>query len=286
MTHVIDHALIRLLAVLPKSALSRAVGAATRATAPALAHRMAVRAFAQGFGVNVDEAEWPLDEYATFGEFFTRRLRSGARPVAAGERVVASPVDARVAAVGFAEAGKLVQAKGCEYSLAALLNDPLDGRTFEGGAYVTLYLSPRDYHRVHAPLEGEIEGYSYVPGDLFPVNAIGVRCVPGLFCTNERLVTFLKTAAGRVAVVKVGALCVGRIRAAYDDVVTNTGRGGTRCRYDRPVQVKKGEEIGVFELGSTVILLFEKAKAALAPWLAEGVKVRMGEAIGRMEGQP
>jgi phosphatidylserine decarboxylase len=202
--------------------------------------------------------------------------------VAGGERIVVSPVDARVAGSGVAEEGRLLQAKGIDYSLSALLNDPIDGRAFEGGAWLTLYLAPKDYHRIHAPLDAEIEGYSYIPGTLWPVNAAGTRLVKGLFCANERLVTFLRTAAGRVAVVKVGAMCVGRIRACYDDVVTNAGRGASRRRYERTVPVKKGEELAVFELGSTVILLFEPGRVALEPSLVEGARVRMGQAIAQV----
>jgi phosphatidylserine decarboxylase len=194
---------------------------------------------------------------------------------------VVSPVDARVASAGCSLEGRLVQAKGRDYTLAALLNDPVDGRRFEGGCYATLYLSPRDYHRIHSPLDGEIEGYSYIPGVLFPVNAPAVRSVPNLFCVNERLVTFLATRLGKIAVVKVGATCVGRIRAAYDDVVTNSGRKAERRRYDRPIPIAKGAELGVFEMGSTVILLFEKGAVDLSSSLVEGARVRVGEEIAR-----
>ncbi len=276
-----DKAILTLLKLLPKAALSRAVGAATRAPVPAPLHQAAARAFAKSYGIDVNEAELPLTGYPTFGDFFTRKLKPGLRPIAEGDQVVVSPVDARVAAFGQSAEGRLVQAKGRDYTLAALLDDPIDGRAFEGGAYVTLYLAPRDYHRIHAPLDGEIQGYSYIPGVLFPVNAPSVRTVPNLFCVNERLVTFLATKLGRVAVIKVGATCVGKIRAAYDDVVTNSGRQAERRAYPISIPVKKGAELGVFEMGSTVILLFEKGKVTLSSALAEGHKVRMGEAIAQ-----
>ena len=279
---MLDRAFISVLSLTPKSTLSRLLGELTRAQGSPLLHQLALRAFVRAYGVDLSEAELPLSEYATFAEFFTRRLRPGVRPVAGGEQIVVSPVDGRVAAFGVAEAGTLLQAKGCGYPLSSLLNDPIDGRQFAGGAYLTLYLAPNDYHRIHAPLGGEIEGYSYIPGRLFPVNAAAVRWVPQLFCTNERLVSYLKTAAGRVAVVKVGALNVGRIRAAYDDIVTNARRGAARRRYEKPVPVKKGEELGVFELGSTVILLFEPGKVTLEGSLREGEKVRMGQPIARV----
>ncbi|HEY3449851.1 MAG TPA: archaetidylserine decarboxylase [Myxococcales bacterium] len=279
---MLERPLLKALSLLPRSAISRVVGDAARAPAPPRAHQAAMRAFVAAFGVHADEAELPVSEYATFEEFFTRRLKAGARPIAPGEQVVVSPVDARVASAGTARGGTLVQAKGRDYTLASLLSDPADGRAFEGGEYLTLYLSPRDYHRIHAPLSGSVEGYSYVPGELWPVNQLGVRFVPELFCTNERLVTYLATAAGRVAVVKVGAMCVGRIRASYDDVVTHSGRGASRRRYERTVPIKKGEELGVFELGSTVILLFQPGKVTIDPSVVEGGKVRVGQPIARI----
>lgn len=271
-------AILAALDLLPKAALSRAVGRLTALPAPSAVHRAAMRVFAKAFSVEVGEAEHPFGGYRTFEEFFTRRLRPGARTIAPGERVVISPVDAVVAEAGESAGGRLVQCKGRDYSLAALLDDAAVARTFEGGAYATLYLAPRDYHRIHAPLSGAIEGYRYIPGQLFPVNGMAVKSVPNLFCVNERLITFLSTPAGKVAVVKVGATCVGRIRAAYDDVLTNAGRGPKRWHYAQPIPIEKGAELGVFEMGSTVILLFEPERARLQSGLL-GARVRMGQAI-------
>ncbi len=271
-------AVLAALQLLPKAALSRAVGRLTVLPAPASAHQTAMRLFAKVFSVDVAEAERTFGGYRTFEEFFTRRLRAGARQVAPGERVVASPVDGVVAAAGESRGGQLVQCKGREYSLAALLDDGAAAKAFEGGAYATLYLSPRDYHRIHAPLSGAIDGYQYIPGRLFPVNGVAVKAVPNLFCVNERLVTFLSTPVGQVAVVKVGATCVGRIRAAYDDVVTNAGLGPKRWRYAQPIPIEKGAELGVFEMGSTVILLFQPGRVRLSSGL-EGARVRMGQII-------
>lgn len=273
-----QRAVLTALELLPKAALSRAVGRLTVLPVPSAVHRTAMRLFAKGFSVDVGEAEHSFDGYRNFREFFTRRLRAGARTVAPGERVVASPVDAVVAAAGESEGGRLVQCKGRDYSLAALLDDAQLARAFEGGAYATLYLAPRDYHRIHAPLAGAIDGYRYIPGRLFPVNGVAVKSVPNLFCVNERLITFLSTPVGQVAVVKVGATCVGRIRAAYDDVVTNAGLGPKRWRYAQPIPIEKGAELGVFEMGSTVILLFEPKRVRLSSGLP-GARVRMGQAI-------
>ncbi len=271
------------LTLLPKSLLSRAVGTAARLPIPAKVHQQAARAFARFFDIDVDEAALAPAECATFAEFFARPLKAGARPIAEGDDVVVSPVDARVAALGVAAGGRLIQAKGRDYSLCALLDDPVQAQRFMGGSYLTLYLAPRDYHRIHAPLAGAIEACSLIPGELFPVNGPSVRAIPNLFCVNERLITYLATAAGEVAVVKVGATCVGTIRATYCDLVARAA-GAARCAqaFAPPLAVEKGAELGAFEMGSTVILLFEPGRVAFEPAVVEGAKVRMGQAIGRI----
>src|SRR6478752_2476622 len=213
-----------LLSLLPKNALSRAVGSLCRIPAPQPIVQTAMRLFIKKFGVDMSEAEFPLEHYQTFTEFFTRRLKPGARPITPGETLPISPVDGTVGMCGRIEDGTLVQAKGRTYTLPELLGGPtaaLDARDFEGGTFVTIYLAPYNYHRIHAPLGGRITGYTNVPGNLWPVNAVGVENVDKLFCINERLTTFLDTPRGPCAVVKVGATNVGRIRALYADVVTN-----------------------------------------------------------------
>ncbi|MFO7155228.1 MAG: archaetidylserine decarboxylase [Pseudomonadota bacterium] len=277
---MVDPAFIAILRLLPKNAISRLVGRITRLEGGKTAHQLAIRAFCERYGVAVEEAEMPISEYPTFASFFTRRLRPGARPIASGENVPVSPVDGAVSHAGIAGQGRLVQAKGKEYTLEKLLADPLQAARFSGGAYVTIYLSPRDYHRIHAPLGGKITGYAHVPGTLWPVNRPAVENVPELFARNERLITYLDTPLGRVAVVAVGATCVGRIRALYDDLVTNEKRTGQSHRYETPIPVAKGDEIAVFEMGSTVILLFEPGRIQLDPRLVPGAPVRMGERIG------
>jgi phosphatidylserine decarboxylase len=277
-----DRLLVSALRLLPKNALSRAIGAATRWRAPAALRLAAMRAFARRYGVELDESP-ALERYRTFGEFFARPLRPGLRPIAPGERVVVSPVDGVVSEAGIAAGGRLVQAKGLDYGLAALVADEDLARRLEGGAYATLYLSPRDYHRIHFPLGGRVLGWRYVPGTLWPVNPASVRTVPGLFTVNERLVTVLDTPAGRCAVVAVGATVVGRVRAYYDPTVPPTNlRGGVLQRrdYESPLPVEKGGELGAFEMGSTVILVFEAGKVHLEPRVAPGARVRVGEPLG------
>jgi phosphatidylserine decarboxylase len=277
-----DQALLAALRLVPKSALSRVVGGLTRARAPRAVRLAAMRAFAARYGIDLSECG-ELETFQTFGEFFARPLRAGRRPIAPGEDVVVSPVDAAVSQAGRAEAGRLVQAKGIDYTLEALLADPAVAARFRGGAFATLYLAPRDYHRIHFPLGGRITGYRYVPGQLWPVNPASVRSVRGLFTVNERLATLVETPLGLCGVVAVGATIVGRIRAYYDPSipVSNLPRARPVSRdYASPLPVEKGQELGAFEMGSTVILLFEPGRVALLDALAEGARVRVGEAIG------
>jgi phosphatidylserine decarboxylase len=242
-----------------------------------------MRAFAARYGIDLSECG-ELDTFRTFGEFFARPLRdAGLRPVAAGDDVVVSPVDGVVSECGLAGGGKLLQAKGIDYALADLLADEALAARFTGGAWATVYLSPRDYHRIHFPLGGAVTGYRYVPGVLWPVNPAAVRGVPGLFTANERLVTVLDTPVGACAVVAVGATIVGRVRAYYDPTipVTNLPRARPiRRDYPAPIPIEKGQELGAFEMGSTVILAFEPGKVALDARLAPGARVRVGERVG------
>src|SRR3954471_21738998 len=169
-----------LLRLLPKNTLSRAVGAACRANAPRPVVRAVIRAFARKYGVDVSEAERPIEEYPTFTEFFTRRLKPGARPIAPGELLPVSPVDGTVGELGEVVEGRAYHAKGKHYTLAELIGGPNagdDARQFAGGTFLTIYLAPYNYHRIHTPLGGDITGYVNMPGQLWPVNAIGVRNV-------------------------------------------------------------------------------------------------------------
>src|SRR5438552_11830412 len=271
------------LKLLPRNTLSRAVGAACRIPAPRPVMRAVIRTFARKYGVDIAEAERAIEEYPTFTEFFTRRLRPGARPIAPGELLPVSPVDGTVGEVGDIVEGRLYQAKDKHYTLAELIGGPQaeeDARQFGRGAFCTIYPAPYNYHRIHAPLGGEISGYVNMPGQLWPVNPTGIRNVDKLFCVNERLTTFLKTPRGACAVVAVGATNVGRIRAVYDDVVTNARRTRQpeRKLYERSLRVEKGGELAVFEMGSTVVLLFAPG-VKLADRSRPGLAITLGDAL-------
>jgi phosphatidylserine decarboxylase len=245
---------------------------------------MAVRRFAHAYRLDLGEAQKPLDEYRTVRELFTRRLKSGARPVAPGAEVPVAPADGRIYACGQQEAGELIQAKGVRYSLEALLADRELARALEGGSYLTIYLSPHDYHRVHSPLSGSVTSASYVPGDLFPVNPTSAALVKGLFTRNERLVFALETPLGLCAVVMVGATVVGRLRATF---VGATAEGELSFRprkqmqrlYRPAVPIAKGDELGVFDMGSTVVVCFAPGRVHLSPALVAGMPISLGTAL-------
>ncbi len=265
------------------AAYSALIGWTATQTVPPLLRPLAYRAFARAVGANLDEAELALDAYPSFGDFFARRLRNGARSIDPGRQAIISPCDGVVAANGTIDHGTLVQAKGRNYALAELLDSEPLAETFDGGTYATIYLSPRDYHRVHAPCAGTVRAYGYVPGALWPVNPRVVARRDGVFSRNERVVIELTCAElGAVALVMVGAAGVGNIvlhGQGGEELSSASLRGaGARHRLDLDLAVKRGDELGAFRLGSTVILVFRRGAAALT--LSEGQPVMFGESIG------
>jgi phosphatidylserine decarboxylase len=278
-------ALLALLERLPQASMSRGVGALADIPLPRRLRRPAWGAFARAVGIDVSEAELPLTAYPSLNDFFVRRLRAGARSWPAEPDVLASPVDGVLGQLGVVASGRLLQAKGRSYRAADLVKDEEEARRYEGGVFVTLYLSPRHYHRVHAPSGGVVAAARHVPGALLPVNAAAVSGVDALFPRNERLVCFIDGPVGRVAVVAVGAYNVGRISAAFDPSwsgpegrwVTNRKRpAAAERRYDPPVRIELGQELMAFHLGSTVVLLAEPARLRLHPALRPGGEVRLG----------
>jgi phosphatidylserine decarboxylase len=243
--------------------------------------------FAGIYGIDVTEAEKPLEAYADFDEFFTRKLRAGLRPIDQTPGSVVSPADGKVVESGLVTAGKLIQAKGTLFDLATLLGDEAAAARLEGGAYAITYLSPKDYHRVHSPVAGRVIGWQHIPGTLFMVGAQSVRLEPGLFIRNERFVTLIDMDGGGLcAVVMVAAIGVGHVTVSYDvEVATHQPqflRAAVRSRrYEQPRPIGRGEELGVFHLGSTTIAVFEPGRVELSP-AQPGDAVKMGVAIGTM----
>jgi phosphatidylserine decarboxylase len=264
---------------LPQGALSRGFGRVADTPIPRPLRRVILGNFARMLGIDESEAEHPIDQYGSLNEFFVRRLKRGARMWPDAGKV-GSPVEAVAGQLGMISNGTLVQAKGRSYSVKSLLEDELEAARYEGGSFITLYLSPRHYHRIHAPMAGSIPKARHVPGKLLPVNAAAVLHVPSLFAVNERLICYLDSAAGRIAVVAVGAYNVGRISAAFEPGwTTNRRKAGSETHtYETPVSVRVGEEIMAFHLGSTVVALFEPG-VRLFDSIEPGQEIRLGQPI-------
>lgn len=272
---------------LPQGALSRGFGALADTPIPKTLRRPILSGFARALGIDASQAELPITEYASLNDFFVRKLKPGARTFPNSNSQAGSPVDGVVGQCGDISAGTLMQAKGRWYTAAALLDDKDEARRYEHGSFMTLYLSPRHYHRIHAPVAGTISKARHIPGKLLPVNAAAVAHVQDLFAINERLICYIDGHLGRVAVVAVGAYNVGRISAAFDAQwspkawVTNRKAATAETKtYAPPVLVETGDEIMAFHLGSTVVLLFEDKRVALAG-LRSGEEVVLGQVIGR-----
>ncbi|MCA9321975.1 MAG: phosphatidylserine decarboxylase [Planctomycetes bacterium] len=270
---------IRLLRFLPRNLISRLFGRLAAVERPRFFASWCKESFARRFDIDFGEAEHPIEFYPSLLKMFTRRLREGARPIDLDPTAIVSPVDARVGAFGRIESGRLLQAKGMDYGLAALLGSDEAAQPFSDGHFVTLYLSPRDYHRIHTPDTGRIRSTLYEPGTLWPVNPPAVRTIPALFAVNERVTTVIATDDGELAVCMVGATNVGSIRLAYEDFVSN--RRGARfvAEHVPPLECFRGSELGTFELGSTVVLLIANARFRFEG-LEEGAWIPMGQAIG------
>lgn len=265
------YAAAQVLKVVPRVRLSQAVGRVCDTAVPAQVSRAVASLYARAYRVNLDEAEGGEGPYASIDQFFTRRLKSGVRPIST-ESVV-SPSDGKVEAFGPIDVASTVRAKGTDYRVGELVGDEQDAKRYAGGQFCVVYLSPADYHRVHSPVAGEVVQVRSMPGDLYPVNSIGEKYVPNLFVRNQRVAIVIDTPdLGRVTVVMVGAMIVGRI--------TITALGGKDTAPGTyPVspgkQVEKGDEIGIFHLGSTTVLFVEPGVAISHPIGA----IRYGQAL-------
>jgi phosphatidylserine decarboxylase len=270
---------------LPHHLLSGMMMAATRIRLAAWKNWQ-IRWFVRRYGVDMSIAQVPtLDAYEEFNSFFTRALRPEARPVCELARSLVSPCDGHISQFGTVRHDALLQAKGQSYSLSRLLGgDDRLANEFEGGAYATIYLSPRDYHRVHMPLAGRLRRTVHVPGRLFSVNPRSVRSVPGLFARNERVVSIWDTDMGPLAMVLVGAVFVGSIEQVWCGALPPASRGAPRVTDygNGAVTLDKGEEMGRFNMGSTVILALGNPSLRWLDALAPGRAVRMGERLAEV----
>lgn len=247
-----------LMPVLPKSDLSHWVGVLAHKEWPKPITRMIIQKFAELYSIDLSEAEKDIAEYSSLGDFFTRRLKPGLRPV--GDKLIVHPADAVITSCGKIDQQKLIQAKNKTYNCAELLRHSGLAQEFEGGTFVTYYLCPTDYHRVHSSVDGQIIWSCHVPGEFWPVNDWSVKNVPNLFAENERVVTAIQTSFGKIALVMVAATNVGNMCMFYDEnICTNRRSAEDRVRehsYQPPLNIKKGDELGMFKMGSTVIALY------------------------------
>ena len=274
--------------IIPKSLLSRLFGYVARIPLPRFIMKKMIPWYSKRYGV-LDEYVTPQKGFKSFNHFFTRILKDGAREITSAPKVIVSPVDARVDQFGPIESGTLIQAKGISYKIDDLIPSEM-AEQFRNGSFMTLYLSPGDYHRIHCPVGGKITGFFNLPGRLYTVQEYMVEGLPGLFNKNERVITYVESDNGTVGICKVGATNVGRISLSY------TGKGHTYKKYIQSnntfrfrkeilftendiIPVKAGDELGIFNLGSTVILTFQK-RCAFSSHLNLGKKVKMGEEIG------
>jgi phosphatidylserine decarboxylase len=271
--------------LIPHHTLSRLMHHITRSS-NILWRSWFTRWFVKQYRVDMSQAqEARLSAYPNFNAFFTRALRAEARPIIAGETSIACPVDGTISQLGDIHEGRIFQAKGRDYSLDTLLGgDKAWAKQFENGRFATLYLSPRDYHRIHMPMEGQLQAMTHVPGRLFSVNAATTRTVPGLFARNERVIAYFETDAGPMALVLVGAIFVASIETVWAGEVTPpAGRHVQHWQYQGQdsITLAKGMEMGRFNMGSTVIVLFGPGKICWDDALAEDQSVTMGQGLGQ-----
>jgi phosphatidylserine decarboxylase len=282
MTSLSDRLAVLPQYLLPKQALTSFAGAAASYPAGELT-TAAIRRFVARYGVDMAEAADPdIAHYKTFNDFFTRALKPGARPLADARWLC--PVDGAISQFGHIDRDRIFQAKGHDYTTTALVGgDAALASRFEGGSFATLYLSPRDYHRIHMPCEGRLERMIHVPGALFSVNPTTARGVPGLFARNERVVCVFASKHGPFVLTLVGATIVGSMATVWHGVV-NPPRPGTLREWTYragEVTLARGAEMGRFLLGSTVVLLFPKDTLQFNPDWQPGRAIRMGEAMGQ-----
>lgn len=285
MSHWFAKFFVALQHVIPKYAMTALIYRLSRLRRESVKNFLISR-FVAAYDVDLADIDAAVpDDFPTFNAFFTRALGPDARPVDQDEAVIVAPVDGTVSAMGAIHRDRIYQAKSKDYSLHELLATDLDqADAFLGGSFATIYLAPYNYHRVHAPLAGRLRALHYVPGDLFSVNSATVNGVTRLFCRNERLVCHFDTAVGPAALIFVGALNVGSISTPWTGEIRPTKRGigeAIKPSPDASLEVEKGDLLGWFNMGSTVILLFPPGTVEWQASFAAGDRCRFGEVIAR-----
>ena len=273
---------IRLQYITPQRSLTALCGWLANRSWPILKNAF-IRFFIRQYDVNMQEAVHPnASDYATFNAFFTRHLKPGARPIEKNATQLISPVDGKVYQTAAVQDGELIQAKGKSFSLQALLGDNNTSH-LEAGYFTTLYLSPKDYHRVHMPIDGKLARTTYIPGQLFSVNPITTAHVDNLFARNERLICHFDTEHGPLVVIFVGAMIVGSIHTSWAGQVKRGKQGQivTTDYQDQALHYAQGDEIGFFQLGSTIILLTPNANQ-ISSMTAIGQSIKMGQPIAQI----
>ena len=284
-----DNLKITLQYLMPKHLISRLAGKIAAARLGWFTHFL-INRFIRAYGINMSEAQFErAQDYATFNEFFTRPLKDGIRPLATDSNMIAHPVDGCISQLGPIVEGKLVQAKNHDYSLQSLLGgDIATAAPFQNGDFATIYLAPKDYHRIHMPVTGTLRQMIYVPGELFSVNPLTAENVPDLFARNERVVTIFDTELGPMALVLVGATIVASIETIWAGTVTPpAGKNIFRWTYPahgkNAITLEKGAEMGRFKLGSTVVLAFAADKLSFLNDQKPGTVTRMGSPFAELK---
>ena len=269
---------IKVQSIVPQQQLSRVVGKVAESEHP-LVKNLVIQAFKAKYGIDLSIAEQTdALKFKSFNEFFTRALKDGVRHVDSDLKSIVSPADGAISQIGIVKEGDVFQAKGQSFSVEKLIGDPQLAEPFKNGEFATVYLSPRDYHRVHMPFAGTLTETLYIPGELFSVNQTTAENIPGLFARNERMVCLFDTELGRMAVVLVGAMIVAGIETVATGKVKPTGRVELN---HHQMALEKGSELGRFYLGSTAIILFEQDKIAWDTTFKANSAVVMGEALGQ-----
>ena len=286
-TRIIDYIKILPMYCVPQHGLTGIVYKITRIEHKAWKNFL-IKTFVKHFKVDMNQAIWRSEEdYRSFNAFFIRNLKPDARNWKKDKNSILSPVDGAVSQIGSIYKNKLIQAKGIDYSLNRLLaNDENAVERFQDGSFTTLYLSPRDYHRIHMPVSGQLIKTIFIPGDLFPVNTSTVRTVNQLFARNERFISLFKTELGLVAQIMVGATFVGSMETVFAGQITPTKHREISIKEysdeEKTISLKQAEEFGHFNMGSTVILLFEKDKIRWSEELKENDPIQVGQLIGKV----